>query len=204
MNIKETITIILASLILAITVSFSNHDIIYKAFLSFLIIITVNLIAKKIVGYNFETEVKTKLWTMQQYGLRKDFHFKSPIPMIWLPVVLAIITKGFFWWLGVLEFDVKAKPERATKRHGLYRFTELTEWHIGLIAVWGLIANLTVAVAAYILGFELFTKLSAYYIFWSVLPIGRLDGSKIFFSRKALWFPVFIIALVILAWGLII
>lgn len=204
MNKKEIATILLATVILALAYSFKRTEIFYSALASFLVIISVNVIAKKIIGFHFETNVETKFWTWQQFGLRKDMHFKTPIPMAWLPLLLALFAKGSLLWLGILEFDIKAKAERVTKRHGLYRFSEVTEWHMALIAVWGIVANLIFAIAGYIIGFELFAKLSIYFIAWNVIPLGRLDGSKIFFASRGLWITVFTITAIILGWGLII
>lgn len=201
MDIKETIIVVLAAIILALTVSFKNNTIFLASLLSFLIIITVNVIAKKIIGFHFETEVKTKFWTWQQFGFRKDMHFKKPIPMAWLPLLLTLFTKGNLLWLGILEFDIRAKAERVAKRHGIYRFTEVTEWHMALIAMWGLIANLIFAIGGYILGFELFAKFSIYYIAWSVLPLSRLDGAKIFYASRGLWITIFAITALVLGWG---
>lgn len=197
-NGKEILTIFLAAIVLTLTVAFKNTSILYAALISFLVILGVNVLVKKMVGYNFETAVKTKFWAWYQYGLRKDMHFKKPIPMIWLPLILALFTKGFFLWLGILEFDVAAKTERVSRRHGLYRFTEVTEWHMALIVTWALIANLIFAVAGYIMGFELFAKLSIYFIAWSTIPITGLDGSKIFYASRALWTVVFTIAMLLL------
>ncbi len=203
-NGKEIFTIILAAVILAAAFAFKNTSIFYAAITSFLIIISINVITKKIVGFHFETDVKTKFWTWYQFGLRKDMHFKNPVPMAWLPLLLTLISKSQILWLGILEFDIKAKAERVAKRHGLYRFTEVTEWHMAMIAMWGLIANLIFAIAGYIAGYELFAKLSIYFIAWNVIPISRLDGSKIFFASRALWITIFTITVFILVWGLII
>ncbi len=201
---KEILVILVATLILALTVSLENTKLFYPALLSFLIIISVNIIAKKMVGFNLETSVKTKFWEFYQFGFRKDMHFKSPIPMAWLPLVLTFITKAHFFWLGILEFDIKAKAERVAKRHGLYRFTEVTEWHIAWIAIWGIIANVIFALGGYILGFEFFAKLSIYFIAWSIIPLGRLDGAKIFYANRYLWTAIFIIIAVVFGWGIII
>ncbi len=201
---KEPIVIFFAAIVLALAASFKNTTILYTAFLSFLIIIVLNFIAKKIVAYHFEIDILTKFWTWQQYGLRKDMHFIKPIPMIWLPLIAALFSKGFLFWLGVLEFDVKAKPERSSRRHGVYRFTEVTEWHVAWIATWGIIINFIAAIIAYIAGFELFAKLSIYFIAWSIIPIGKLDGTKIFFASRTLWITIFTITVVVLGWGLII
>ena len=152
-NTKEILTIILASIILALTVAFKDRAIFYTATISFIIILTINILTKKSVGYYLETKVKTKFWSIYQYGFRKDMHFKKPLPMLWLPLILTLFTKGFFLWLGVLEFDVEAKTERVSRRHGLYRFTQVTEWNMAWIAVWEIIANLIVAIIGYIAGF---------------------------------------------------
>ena len=199
---KEVATIILATIVLAIAVAFKDSTIFYAATISFLIIFVVNIITKKIVGYIFETDVKTKFWTWYQYGFRSDWHFKKPVPMLGLPLLLALITKGFFLWLGILEFDVVAKTERVSRRHGLYRFTEVTEHHMAWIAIWGLIANFVFAIAGYIAGFELFTKLSIYFLAWSIIPLSGLDGSKILFGGKVKWTIIFTAAIILLVWAI--
>lgn len=204
MDKQEIGTVLLATIILALAVSFKNTEIFYAAALSFLIIISANVLVKKMVGFHFETAVKTKFWTWHQFGLRQDMHFKTPVPMAWLPLLLALFTKGSFLWLAILEFDIKAKAERVSRRHGLYRFTEVTEWHMALIATWGLVANLILAIAGYILGFELFAKLSIYFMAWSIIPIARFDGARIFYASRALWATIFVITAIVLGWGLII
>ena len=206
MKIKESLTefliILLATIILAITVSAKTRDLIFYASVSFLIIILANIFVKKIVGYFLEIKVKTKFWSWYQFGFRKTSHFKSAIPMAWLPLLLSLLTRGIFWWLAILEFDVEAKTERVSKRHGLYRFTEVTEWHIAWIAAWGIIINLVLAVIAYFAGFELFSKLSVFYAVWSVVPLSSLDGSKIFFASRALWITITTIVAIFFIWGL--
>lgn len=198
-NLKEVSVIILASLVLALIVAFKNKTVLFPAIIIFFIILTINTLTKKSIGYYLETKIKTKLWSIYQYEFRKDRHFKKPLPMIWLPLFLTLITRGFFLWLGILEFDVEAKTERVSKRHGLYRFTQVTEWHMAIITIWALSANLIFAIIGYIAGFELFTKLSIYFIAWSTIPIPGLDGSKIFFSNRTLWATIFTIAMLLLA-----
>jgi len=201
----KTITIVLlAAIVLALTVTFKNNILLYSAFISFVIIIGANVLTKKAVGYFFETDVKIRFWSLYQYGFRKDMHFKKPVPMLWLSLLLALFSKGFLWWLAILEFDVAAKTERVSRRHGLYRFTQVTEWHMAWIAVWGIAINLILAIAGYFIGFEMFAKLSIYYAAWSILPISNLDGAKIFFSSKSMWAIIFTILVIFVGWGLII
>ena len=201
---SEVAIVIIAALVLAISVSFRDQSIIYIALISFLIIISLNILVKKIVGYFFEIDVKTRFWGLYQYWFRLDSHFKKPLPMAWVPLVVALISNGFVWWLGILEFDIKAKTERVAKRHGLYRFTQVTEWHVAWIALWGIIANLILAIIAYIIGFETFAKLSFYFIAWSLVPISGMDGSKILFGSRGLWFASITIAAILFIWKFII
>jgi len=72
------------------------------------------------------------------------------------------------------------------------------------IVVWALVANLIATIIGYIAGFELFTKLSIYFIAWSTIPLPGLDGSKIFFSSKILLVITFTIAMLTLFWALLI
>ncbi|MCR4285145.1 MAG: hypothetical protein NUV97_03835 [archaeon] len=194
---------LIASIVLSFSVAFRTTNLVYKVFLIFLVIIGANILAKKIVGYYFETNVKIGFWSIYQFWFRGDSHFKKPVPMIWLPLLLTLFTKGAIWWLAILEFDVEAKTERVSRRHGLYRFTEVTEWHIAMIAMWGIIVNLLLAIGGYLLGFELFTKLSIYFVVWSLIPLSSLDGSKILFSNRGLWMVLAVIAAVFLRWGIV-
>jgi len=215
MNAKETsieiITIILAIIVLSLAVSYSDSSILLAATISFVFIISLNIAAKKILAYYFEADIKTKFWSWYQYWFSKGSHFKKPLPMLWLPLVLSLVTKGFFWCLAVLEFDVKPRTERVSKRHGLYRFSDMTDWHIALIATAGIITNLVLAVIGYMLGsigyasgFELFARLNIYFAAWSIIPLSNLDGSKVFFGSKILWFTMLVIISIFVGWTLMI
>ena len=208
MALKETMTettiILIAAIILAISISFRNASIMYSTTICFIVIIGANVIIKKIAGYFLEIKVKTKFWSWYRFGFRKDHHFKKPIPMVWLPLLLSLVTKGALQWLAILEFNVTPKTERVAKKHGLYRFTQLTEWHVAWIAIWGIIFNFILAVIGYIAGFELFSRISIYFISWSIIPISGFDGAKIFFASRTLWLTIFTIITIILGWGLLI
>lgn len=201
---KELSIIVIAALILALSVSFLNMTIFWAALLSFAIIILTNVIVKKIIGNYLETDVKTKFWSWYQFGFTKYSHFKKPVPMAWLPLVASLVSKGMFWWLAILEFDVEAKPERASRKHGLYRFTEVTEWHMAWIAVFGIAINLVLSIVGYLLGFEFFAKLNIYFAFWSIIPLSNLDGSKILFGNRILWFATTIITTIFLFYSFIV
>ena len=117
---------------------------------------------------------------------------------------LYILTKANFLWLAILDYDITPRTERVSRRHGLYRFSEMTEWHIALIVAAGLAANLVLAAAGYFAGFETFAKLNIYFALWSLIPISSLDGSKILFGSRILWITLLIILAIFLSYGLVI
>lgn len=201
---KALVMVIVASLILAFSISYAQNEFLLYSFVSFLIIISGTMLVKKVVGYLLEIDVETKFWSVYQYGFKRNAHFKRPIPFLWLPLLVSLVTQGVVWWFAILSFDVTPRTERTSRRHGLYRFTQVTEWHIAWIAVWGVITSITLSIIGYIAGFEFFSELSIYYALWSLVPISNLDGSKIFFSSRGLWFTVTSIVAIIFVWSQIV
>ena len=201
-SLKEFLLILIAAVILALSVAHKNTSILLETFVFFIIILGSNILVKKFVGYLLEIKVQARPWSWYRFGFRKDAHFKRPLPMIWLPLIISLFSKGFLYWLAILEFDVKAKTERVSRRHGLYRFTEVTEWHLAWIAVWGIIINLFLAVIGYLIGFEVFARYSIFFAVWSIVPLSSLDGSKILFGSRGLWVTITTIVLGFLFWGL--
>jgi hypothetical protein len=202
-SLKEILTIILAAFIIGFAYSIFELSFFLSIFISFLIILTLNVVAKKFVAYHLDAKTKVKFWEWYQYWFRKDSHFRTPVPMFWLPLVISFISYGFFQWLALLEFDVEPRTERVSKRHGLYRFSEMTDWHIASIATFGIVINLILAVIGYMFNFELFARLNIYFAIWSLVPLSSLDGSKILFGSKGLWFTMVVISMIFLGYSLI-
>ena len=191
-NQKEIFSILILTLILAFAVSlFQNVSKIPYIFLIFLVIILVNVLAKKIASFYLDSEIDVKLWTIERYGFRPSQHLKRPFPAgIILPILTAFLFFGQlnnFFWLASLVFDVKPRVYRAAKRYGLYSYTEMTEDHIGIIAAAGVFATLFFAVIGYLLGFSEFSRFSIYFALFNMIPLSDLDGNKIFFGNLALW-----------------
>jgi hypothetical protein len=201
-NKKEITSIIISVIILGFVVALSKElenfsENIFYAFLMIFIILILNIFSKKAMAHYLDSEVEIKLWELERIGffgtlsqgyLHPSKKFKKPFPIgAVLPVVISIISMGYVKWLASLVFDVKASVHRAAKRHGLYTFSEMTEYHIGLIAASGIIINLLGAIVSYFLGFEEFTRLSLYFVFFNMLPISEIDGNKIFFGSLILW-----------------
>jgi len=201
MNQKELGSIFLAILVIAIVVSaFQGITRFLIALVFAAIIILTNVFAKKVASYYLDSQIEFKLWEFQRFWFKPRDHFERPVPLgIILSLILGLITAGYFKFLAILEYDVKPSVHRGVRRFGLYSFSEMSEWHIGLIAFWGIIANLFVAVIAYLIGFPELAKLSVFLTAYSVIPVSNLDGTKLLFASKLLW--AVSVAIVVIALG---
>ena len=188
---RELFYIALAVVIVWFAVSFArvaagnqiSYSLIFLNLAVVALVIILNVFTKKIVAHFYEAKIEHKAWTIQRFGFGREHHFNKPVPAgIIIPFFLSITTLGYWIWMAVLEFDIYSTTARAAKRHGMHRFTEITEIHMGLIAASGVVINLFAAIIGYIIGFPEFSKLSIYYACYSMIPLGNLDGAKIFFS----------------------
>ncbi len=198
MNLKELAHITIAIIILIFVVNFRSviqalpaGKIFYLpiaySFIAITLVVFTNILAKKIIAYYYETTTEQKIWQFQRFGYKPNRKFKKPIPGgIIFPFILTLISAGIIWLMTVLEFDTQGTSARASKRHGIYRFTEMTEFHIALIAASGVIANLILAIIAYLINFPIMARISIYYAAFSLIPFSNLDGAKIFFGSRKL------------------
>jgi len=193
---KEIIAVSVIALILAFTISLvKSLEIFLYALLSIFLILTINIIAKKVMSFYLDSEIEIKLWEightflwtpLQGWSIPRKL--KRPFPAgAFFPIIITAFSFGYLTWMASLVFDVKAKVYRAARRYGLYKFSEMTEYHLALIAAAGIIANLSFAIIGYLLGFNDFAKLNIYYASFNMLPISSLDGNKIFFGSLVLW-----------------
>lgn len=189
LNKKEIVCILLAIVILGFSMSlWKGLSGILYTMLAISVLLAVNIVAKKIMAYYLESEAEIRLWEVQRYGFKPSRYFKKPFPAGALfPIVSSLLSMGYVVWLASLVFEVKAKVYRAAKRHGLYSFSEMTEYHIGLIAAAGIFANLIIAVVGYLINQPEFAKLNIFFAFFNMLPLSDLDGNKIFFGSLILW-----------------
>lgn len=200
-NKKEIVYIFVITIILAFALTFirSIETFLYT-FISIFLIILANIAAKKVSAYYLDSEIEVKIWEMQRFGFKPSSYLKKPFPMgAFLPLIFAGLTYGYLIWMACFVFEVKAKIYRAAKRYGLYSFSEMTEYHIGLIAASGIIINLLLSVIGYLIGFSEFAELNIYYAFFNMIPFSDLDGNKIFFGSMILW--SFLASLVLVGLG---
>ncbi len=200
---KEIISIILAIIILSFSNSFINPQLFLKSLIFFSIILTVYIAAKKATAYYLESKEETKIWTFQRYGLYERSYFKKPIPIgIILPFILSFLTFGYVKWFAVTESEVKPTEARAVKRHDYYSFTEMTEFHLALISASGIFSCFILSFLSYLLNLSELARLSVYFSSFNLLPIGKLDGSRIFFGSRVLYTILVVIAIIALGYAL--
>src|SRR4030042_4545382 len=192
---KEMVHIILVIILFAFILwFFQDESLILTSFIIAAVVILTNVVAKKIAARYFHTEAEIKIWEFQRWGYYQRSQFKSPKPIgLILPFLLVFASAtGFLKMLTFLQTDITPTIRRvAKKRGGLQRFYELTEWHNGYIVTIGIIATLCLSLLPYIFGkndlLVDIAKYGVYYSIWNMIPIGQLDGTKIFFISSNFW-----------------
>lgn len=209
MGASEIYHIIAAIVVMTIVAGFSsaieqNWNGLSLAFLFAVIIISVAVFSKKIIGHMLDVEVESKLWEAQRYGFKGSWKVKYPVPFgIILSLVLSLFSLGLIKFTPLLTYETKAKKFRAAKRFGYYSYTEMTEFHEALIGAAGIISVLLVGLIAYFIpSGEYLTKLAAYYAFSNMIPWSSLDGTKIFMGSKILYIATTIITIIFFLYAL--
>ena len=192
LNKKEISAVGIVVLIFSLAMSLTEERIegVISFFLLILIVIIGNIAAKKIAAFHFDSKIEIKIWEVEQYWFKAHQHFKKPFPAgIFVPLIskLFLLPLKSFVWLASLVFEAKPEIHKAAKRHGLEKFSDITEKQIGLIAASGIVTNLVFALIGYLINFPEFAKLNIYYAFFNVIPLSNLDGSKILFGNVVLW-----------------
>jgi Zn-dependent protease len=185
---KEITGLLLALIVLAFANSFINLTLFINSLIIFAVILIVYVTAKKLTAYYYEAEEESKIWTFQRYGLYERSYFKTPVPIgIILPFLLSILSFGYIKWFAVTESEIKPTPERAVKRDDIFSFSEMTEYHLAVISAAGIFFSLLISPIAYILNFPELTRAGIYFASFNMLPLGKLDGSRIFYGSRILW-----------------
>ncbi len=201
MKSLELRDIILAVIVLSIVAgfkSFLNLDsqtIILVIFYS-IIIIALSIFSKKVAAYLLDSDIEHEMWSITHFGFGKSSRFKNPLPAgIILPLIFSIITLGVSKFSAILTYETRALKYRSSKRFGFYSYTEMTDFHNGLIGAAGIFSLIILTLITYFIpgNLEYLAKISIYYAFWNLLPISKLDGAQIFFGSRVLWSVLFTI-----------
>ena len=195
MKSSEFLHILAAIVVLTLVAGFSfiikgNWEIFAMVFGFSAIIIALSVLAKKGAAYLLDSNVEHEIWNMSRYGLIPSWHLKKPIPAgIIFPLFFTLFTLGIIKFTAILTYETRALKYRAAKRFGFYSYKEMTDWHNGLIGAAGILSLLILSLITYLspMNLEYLAKMSAYYAFWNLLPISKLDGTQILFGSRILW-----------------
>lgn len=156
----------------------------------FALVVLVNLAAKKIAGYYTEIDVKAELWEFRRYWFAERHKLSKPFPLgIVLPLFLFIFSYGTLKWLAVTQTEFKEKPtKQIRKRKGWsWSYPYLRDLDVAAICFAGIISNIALALIAFSFSKSI-ANISILYAFFNLLPLGKLDGTKLFFSSRGIYF----------------
>lgn len=201
MSLKELLVLALALVVLAFSNSYFNVPLFAQSLIFFAIILAVYTSAKKLTAYYYEADEETRIWTAERFGLGEWAHLRMPIPIgILLAFFLPIMSFGAIPWFALTESEVRPTEVRAVRRHDFFSFAEMTEWHLAMISAAGIASMFLIVVLAYIFNYPVLAKLSIYYAAFNLLPLGKLDGSKVFFGSYILYAIIAAVTLIALAY----
>jgi len=183
----------------------SSWDLVAWTFIFSAIIILVTVFSRKLIAYLLDSGVEHEVWSVYRYGWKPGWHFDKPVPAgIIIPLFFSLFSLGILKVTNILTYETRALKYRAAKRFGFYSFTEMTDWHNGIIGAAGIIGALILSILAYFINFEPLAKLSIYYAFWNMIPISKSDGSQIFFGSRILWSILAVITLIFTIYAMVI
>lgn len=210
MKNSEILTIIFSIIIFTLVISFK--DVLSQNFLSLgtsllfaSVIVLASISAKKITAHKLDAEITHELWTLQRFGFKPSRHLRKKIPMgLIAPILISIFSLGLIKFTAFLTYEATALKRRAARRHGFYSYTEMTDWHMALIGSSGVIAVLLLSFISYFIpNTGNLPAIAAYYTFWNLIPISKLDGAQIFFGSRVLWTTLAIISIIFTTYGLL-
>jgi hypothetical protein len=207
-EIKEVIiAIIILGIILSISYAFKiTINSIYLGFAAAALIILINIFAKKAMAFALDSGVEHELWRGSRYGIKPHNRLNQEITIgAILALFLGLFSLGFIKFMSLLTYETRALKHRAAKRFGFYSFTEMTDWHNGVIGATGIVAVLILAIVLYFIAGsdDRLWRFAIYYAFWNMIPVSKLDGTQIFFGSKILYSALGIITLIATTYAII-
>ena len=186
---KELLILIISAILMALILSFYEMQLQIDKFLSFLLISIIIIfsycISKKITAKVIDLEIEYKFWELKRYWFSAYAYLKKPIPMgLIFPLLLSILSNGYIKFLAFMQYESKALPGRFAKKSGI------REWDDALLVFYSVLPLLILSLVANYIGGDFFYNLAKYSLFFiisNMIPISKLDGTRIFFGSKPLF-----------------
>ena len=150
-----------------------------------MLLLLIYQLASKLVALRNGAYTKYKIWYFKRYWFKEKHKFKTPIKVgLFIPLILAVFTNGIvkFAATGCSEIN-----EISHRRLGK-KYKHLTEYQIALISLAGPMT--LILIATMLSHLEIFSKLvlMGYSIaIFSMIPLSKLDGAKVFFGSAPLY-----------------
>jgi len=168
------------------------------------VVVGIPLIVKNAAAYSLDAGLTHEIWSVYRFGVRPKQHFNKPRPFgLVVPLIFSLISLGAWKVTTLLTYETRALKHRAAKRFGFYSYTEMTDWHNGLIGAAGVVSLLVISVLAYLSGVELLAAMATHYAFWNMVPISKLDGAQVFFGNRVLWVVLEVTTLIFVLYSLV-
>jgi hypothetical protein len=199
---KEFGVLGLSAVLMALMISFFDNtmhpELLIQALGFSIIIIFIWIFTKKFTADYLDISIEQKIWPFRRYWVSTASHFKRSLPVgIILPLLLSFLSAGAIRFFAFTTFYSKALPSKVSKKYGGRRFSNINEWDDSLIAFYGVISIMVLAIIArftILPGFEGFSRIALYFAISNMIPFSTLDGMRIFMGSK----PLYIFALVLL------
>jgi hypothetical protein len=198
---KEVVWILVAIIILAFIIIIPSLDVFeyFYALMIAAIIILINVFAKKLAGEYFSVDIEHKIWELSRFGYYEKSHFKKSYPFgLIIPFFFSIFSLGYVKVMCLLQFDAKPSKKRILRLRGTLRKKELNDSDLGFIVLWGEYALIFLAIITAMIKAPDIAKYAIFYGFWNLVPIGQLDGTKLFFGSVFNWIILVILYIIAL------
>lgn len=211
MDLRESLNILVAFLILSLVVSFSSlinetYSEIPKLIGFSAIILLLSISSQKFTANLFEAKAEHSIWSSHlRTGFKKQDQLKNPIPAgIIYPMLVSLFSLGSGKLMSILTYETTAKKYRSAKTFGTYSHTSMTDWHNALIGASGILAVILLSTITYFLPWNLesLSALAAFYAFWNLIPYSKLDGMQILMGSRTLWSILSSITLILTLYSL--
>jgi hypothetical protein len=116
---------------------------------------------------------------------------KMPLGVI-LPLIFIFLSKGFLKIPAILSTDITSKPSKRLSRE----YAQASDVEEAKIALSGPLVALIIGLLAKTVPGSLastFTAINFNLAFWNMLPLPTLDGSKVYFGSRLMFFFYFIL-----------
>ena len=193
-NKKEIFWIVLAIIILGFIIEFSTtYTVTLKGFLYAAIIILTSVLVKNLAADYFHVLIEHNIWEFKRWWFTERAHFKKPVPIgLILPFFVTFVSVGAIKVMTILQFNGKPSKKKLLRNRGTKKYSEVNETDFAFISAWASWGLILLAIIASTIRQPELAKYSLYYGLWNLLPLGQLDGAKLFFGSFFNWFILLI------------